>query len=332
MDAAPRFAIGLGANLGDRAASLEAALAMLDAHPGVELLASSTIVETPPWGDADQGPFLNAVVVGRTSLAPPTLLDLGQSVERALGKRVIRKWGPRAIDVDLLFVEGVASDTGELRLPHPHMADRPFVFIPLREALAASGMPRELCPAPSAAGVAIAGLAQACGATRAFPLHAHPGDRAAIASASLEDVHELGSRLALLLRSGGFLALDGELGAGKSELARATIRAFGVAGRIPSPTFTLCRQYEAPPLAVEHWDFYRLGDESELDSAGFGGMHAEPRAVLVEWASRFPGALPPGALHVRLDVLDGDRRRVALRRAGGLPLLLRAMPGCEVGP
>ena len=304
---------------------------MLDAHRDIELLASSPIIETPPWGDADQGPFLNAVVVGRTTLAPRALLAWTQSIERTLGKRVIRKWGPRAIDVDLLFVEGATSDAPDLRLPHPHIADRPFVFIPLREALAGAGMPAGHCPAASESGRAIEGTARMTPATRAFPIAAPAAVRATISAATLADVHELGARLALLLRMGGFVALDGELGAGKSELARAAVRALGITGSIPSPTFTLCRQYDAPPLTVEHWDFYRLGDESELESAGFGEQGVGPRATLVEWASRFPGALPPDALHVHIEVLDADHRRVTMRREGGLPLLLRTMPGCLVG-
>lgn len=331
MDAALPFAVGLGANLGDRAASLEAALAMLDATTGIELLASSTIVETPPWGDTDQGPFLNAAAVGRTGLAPRELLARTQAIEAALGKRVIRRWGPRAIDVDVLLVGGVRSDTPDLRLPHPHIADRPFVYIPLREALRQAGMPGDLCPEPSNAGRGIEATAQLQPAHRSFPLGARSGTGGVIPRASLADVHALGARLALLLRAGGFVALDGGLGAGKSELARATIRALGVTGPVPSPTFTLCREYAAAGLDIEHWDFYRLGDESELESTGFGSSHGPARAVLVEWASRFPHAVPRDAIRVSLEVREDDTRRVALARAGALPLLLRSLPGCEVG-
>jgi len=93
----------------------------------------SSLYRTPPWGDLDQPDFVNACLLARTDLAPPELLDLTQRVEQAIGRRKTRHWGPRAIDIDILFHgEGAFSDA-RLVLPHPQIARRAFVLLPLAE-------------------------------------------------------------------------------------------------------------------------------------------------------------------------------------------------------
>jgi 2-amino-4-hydroxy-6-hydroxymethyldihydropteridine diphosphokinase len=120
--------IALGANLGDRRASLRRAAELIDARR------LSTIIETPPWGIVDQPDFLNAVAEVETELGPRPLLDRLLEVERELGRvRDGSRWGPRTIDLDLLVYGDETWDTPELQLPHPRLHERLFVLAPLAE-------------------------------------------------------------------------------------------------------------------------------------------------------------------------------------------------------
>ena len=115
----------------------------------------------------------------------------------------------------------------------------------------------------------------------------------------------LGAGIAGGLGCGDAVALWGDLGAGKTTLARAILRALGVAEEVPSPTFTLVQSYDTlPPVA--HFDLYRLKSAREMEELGFEDALANG-AVLVEWPERAPEALPPEALHVRLGIRDGAR-------------------------
>jgi 2-amino-4-hydroxy-6-hydroxymethyldihydropteridine diphosphokinase len=123
--------LGLGANLGDRLANLEAALAAL--APACGPFRRSAVYETPPWGDTDQGAFLNLVVQGQTRLSLPDLLRLAQRTERAVGRVPTRRWGPRVVDVDILaYGEAVVAEA-EAEVPHPRLQERGFVLVPLAE-------------------------------------------------------------------------------------------------------------------------------------------------------------------------------------------------------
>lgn len=125
--------MGLGANLGDRRATLEAALAALARLPGTEVVAVSDLRETAPWGFEAQPPFLNAVAELRTGLAPPDLLAALREIERGLGRTPTFQWGPREIDLDLLLYGSRRLETPTLTLPHPRLLERPFVCEPLAE-------------------------------------------------------------------------------------------------------------------------------------------------------------------------------------------------------
>lgn len=129
----------------------------------------------------------------------------------------------------------------------------------------------------------------------------------------------LGRRLAALLRPGDLVALEGDLGAGKSELARAVIRArAGAAIEVPSPTFTLVQGYDLPGLRVTHADLYRLGAAEEVLELGLDEALATG-ALLVEWPERAGPLLPAAArLTIRLSVPDpaAPLRRAALLVAG----------------
>jgi len=126
--------IGLGSNLGEREAALEAAIARLRASDGVEVAAVSDLLETKPvGGPPGQGMFLNAAAHLRTSLDAETLLDLLLGVEDALGRVRRVRWGPRTIDLDLLLYDDLVIETGRLTVPHPLMHERGFVLTPLAE-------------------------------------------------------------------------------------------------------------------------------------------------------------------------------------------------------
>ena len=126
--------LGLGSNVGDRRANLQAAIEDLWAHD-VVVLASSSVYETEPVGEVlDQPDFYNACVRIETPLDPEALLDACKAVERVLGRDPDGvRHGPRPIDVDVLLLEGVKHESERLRLPHREVTSRRFVLVPLLE-------------------------------------------------------------------------------------------------------------------------------------------------------------------------------------------------------
>ena len=130
-----RAYIGLGGNLGDREATLRAALELLAAEPGVVVDAVSSFTETEPWGYADQPWFLNAVCAVETELGPRDLLARLLAVERRLGRSRGDgpRFGPRSIDLDLLVHGELTVSEPGLEVPHPRLAERRFVLSPLAE-------------------------------------------------------------------------------------------------------------------------------------------------------------------------------------------------------
>jgi dihydroneopterin aldolase/2-amino-4-hydroxy-6-hydroxymethyldihydropteridine diphosphokinase len=128
--------LALGANLGDRAQTLRAAVRELDATPGVRVRAVSAPVETDPVGGPDQPDYLNAVVVAGTTLGPGELLAACHRVEAEHGRERVVRWGARTLDVDVVAygepgsAGEVCSDAAELTLPHPRAHERAFVLVP----------------------------------------------------------------------------------------------------------------------------------------------------------------------------------------------------------
>ena len=125
----------LGGNLGDRMAALTEALRLLDATQEMLRMACSSVYETEPWAVADQPNFLNLVAAYETTLSPADLLAACKSVEETVGRTPSFRWGPRLIDVDILLYGDEVVDTAEpdLQIPHPRMAQRAFVLVPLAE-------------------------------------------------------------------------------------------------------------------------------------------------------------------------------------------------------
>lgn len=121
----------------------------------------------------------------------------------------------------------------------------------------------------------------------------------------------LGARIAAGLAKGCGIALEGDLGAGKTTLARAILRAIGVGENVPSPTFTLVQEYETKTLTVRHYDLYRIEDAGELDELGLDEA-LDDGAVLIEWPERAGNRLPQMSLNVRLSLEGETRRRATL--------------------
>jgi tRNA threonylcarbamoyl adenosine modification protein YjeE len=117
----------------------------------------------------------------------------------------------------------------------------------------------------------------------------------------------LGARIGAGLKPGDAVALEGDLGAGKTTLARAILAALGVAGAVPSPTFTLVQCYETDKFPVRHYDLYRIENPAELDELGLEEA-LEEGAALIEWPERAGGRIPGDALHVKLMIAEGDAR------------------------
>ena len=116
--------IGLGGNVGDVEASMRQALALLDKHPQISLIAKSSLYETPPWGDEDQDRFLNACAKLETRLEPDELLGEMKAIEKGLLRKKTRRWGPRTIDLDILLYGETGYKSQALEIPHPRMTDR----------------------------------------------------------------------------------------------------------------------------------------------------------------------------------------------------------------
>lgn len=127
--------IGLGGNIGDVRTTFDRAVALLCDGRQVRLVARSADYRTPPWGEKAQPSFINSCLKVETDLSPQALLAHALAVERLLGRDRTRerRWGPRAIDIDLLAFDDVAVQEPGLMLPHPRLLERAFVLVPLAE-------------------------------------------------------------------------------------------------------------------------------------------------------------------------------------------------------
>lgn len=126
-----RVYLALGSNLGERDANLRAALSAL--QPDVLIDRISSVYDTAPQLVLDQPRFHNIACSGRTLLDPFALLGLAKRIERELGRKSGPRYGPRLIDIDLILYDDLVIDTAELAVPHPRMAERAFVLVPLAE-------------------------------------------------------------------------------------------------------------------------------------------------------------------------------------------------------
>lgn len=134
--------VALGSNLGDSRRYLSEAIEAMARLPGTTVTARSRLYRTPPWGMLEQPAFLNAAVQLDTGLSADELLDALLAIERAAGRRREgERWGPRTLDLDLLHMDGVRSAGERLTLPHPRIAERAFVLLPLADLAPALELP-----------------------------------------------------------------------------------------------------------------------------------------------------------------------------------------------
>lgn len=137
-----------------------------------------------------------------------------------------------------------------------------------------------------------------------------PGFSAEYRLNDVRNTDALAQRIALGLCAGDAVALEGDLGAGKTTLARGILRALGVTEDVPSPSFTLVQQYETRGFVVFHYDLYRIERDTELNELALEDALSEGVA-LIEWPERATG-LPAGTLHVRLDILSEGARQARI--------------------
>jgi len=130
-----RAYVGIGGNVGEVETTLAEAMWALDSLPQTSMRAQSRLYRTPPWGNTEQPPFLNAVVELQTRLAPRVLADMPLEIETRFGRDRSEgeKWGPRELDLDLLVYGEEEHDEPGMHLPHPHLHERAFVLVPLAE-------------------------------------------------------------------------------------------------------------------------------------------------------------------------------------------------------
>lgn len=126
-------AIGLGSNVGDKRENIARAIASLTEAGDIRLVSRSRDYRSAPWGVPDQDWFVNAAITVATKLTPMQLLLRCQKVENDMGRVRRQKWGPRLIDVDVLTYRGETIDSPDLKVPHPYIAQRGFVLLPLKE-------------------------------------------------------------------------------------------------------------------------------------------------------------------------------------------------------
>ena len=127
--------LSTGSNLDNRSKNLNLAIEILDQHDNIQVLRSSSIYETDPWGYEDQPMFLNQILEIDTDLRPPVLLKLLKQVEKDVGRRPTFKYGPRIMDIDIIFYGDEVCESENLNIPHPQLEQRAFVLVPLAELI-----------------------------------------------------------------------------------------------------------------------------------------------------------------------------------------------------
>ena len=129
----PTAYIGIGSNLGNREENCEKSIQLIEEDSGIKVTKRSSMSETEPWGIKDQPKFINMAVEIVTDLKPEALLSLLKKIETESGRTTGKQWGPRVIDLDILFYDDLVLKTPGLEIPHPEICKRDFVLIPLKE-------------------------------------------------------------------------------------------------------------------------------------------------------------------------------------------------------
>ncbi len=125
--------LGIGSNLGDRNNNIREAVRMINERDQISLIGQSTVIETNPYGNEDQPDFLNQVIKIDTTQIPQELLKSCREIEAELKREKVKKWGPRTIDIDILFYADLIIRENELEIPHPDLHNRLFVLRSMME-------------------------------------------------------------------------------------------------------------------------------------------------------------------------------------------------------
>lgn len=125
--------IGLGSNLGNKKENIRQALSLLNEVKGITIVKVSSFYETEPVGYEDQDWFINAVAQTETSFSPQEILKIFKEIEQKIGREESTRWGPRKIDLDILFYDQLVYKSNDLIIPHPKLHERAFVLVPLAE-------------------------------------------------------------------------------------------------------------------------------------------------------------------------------------------------------
>lgn len=125
-----------------------------------------------------------------------------------------------------------------------------------------------------------------------------------------EDTQHLGMQLAATLKRGDVVLMTGDMGAGKSEFSRGVARGLGITCAVPSPSFTILNVYEEGRIPLFHFDWYRIGDESELTDMGLDEYVGGDGVALIEWHERAPYLIPETVLEVKLEPQEDGSRRI----------------------
>lgn len=129
-----KYILLLGSNLGERESYLDKARVQLQLHLG-KLVQQSSVRETRAWGNTDQGDFLNQCVVIESDIAPMEALKITQQIEQESGRTRDIAWGPRTLDIDILYIDDLVINEPDLKVPHPFLQEREFALGPLKEIL-----------------------------------------------------------------------------------------------------------------------------------------------------------------------------------------------------
>ena len=133
-----------------------------------------------------------------------------------------------------------------------------------------------------------------------------------VTTKSAAETRELGKQLAVQLKAGDVILLEGDLGAGKSEFARGVAKGLGVTETVTSPSFTILNVYESGKLPLYHFDWYRLESEEELYELGMDEYLGGDGIAVVEWAERCPDAVPEDCIRIRLEATGEETRRITV--------------------
>jgi tRNA threonylcarbamoyladenosine biosynthesis protein TsaE len=131
-------------------------------------------------------------------------------------------------------------------------------------------------------------------------------------SASAVETEAAGARFAANIRPGDVLALVGDLGAGKTQFVKGLARALGSHEVVTSPTFTLLHEYKGNSLRIYHFDFYRIENLAALRAIGFDEVVFGNGVSVIEWADRFPDAIPARACWIKFEIVSEEQRRIAI--------------------